>query len=107
MNFQDVQCGDRVVVTGPSFAGLVTLRERTGVVVEKRRDPFMGKVGVQFDEPFPQGHSCCGAGTHGRCRWGSAEDLELESFFSPPTTIKFSFDDLMKYDQSSKESRIK
>lgn len=66
--------GDRVRVID-TFAGL-NMKGETGTVIIVGERPII--IGVEFDNAFSAGHTCCGKGKAGRCRFGvSLEELEL------------------------------
>jgi len=53
------------------------LRGKRAFVVALDAGP--GKpVGLEFDEPIPNGHSCDGAGGKGYCWWARRDEIKVE-----------------------------
>ena len=96
MNHSDAYIGLRVFVSGYDFAGMPSLHGKKGTIVCFDGDPedHLG-IGVEFDEPFEDGHDCNGAGHNGYCRYGSYFDLDIIDEPLSLDCIKFSFDDFM------------
>ena len=55
----------------------VDLIGKCGTVVDVKNGLLSVRLGVEFDEPFPDGHNCNGRGTSGYCRFGYVCDFEL------------------------------
>lgn len=66
-----MKVGDRVKVKD-KFCG-TDLKGKTGTIVYV----FGTRVGVDFDEPFPEGHNCDGRAKSGNGRYGQERELEL------------------------------
>ena len=64
--------GDRVVAIGK--VDYMDLTEKSGVVVYINPASTY-PIGVEFDEPIPEGHSCWGRGRDGRCRFGKVQEF--------------------------------
>ena len=96
MKHSDVYVGLRVFVSGEGYAGMPLLHGKEGTIVclDDDFDDYLG-VGVEFDEPFEDGHNCNGAGRDGYCRYGSYFDLDIIDEPLSLDCIKFSFDDFM------------
>ena len=83
MDVEDIYVGMRVV-SRTSFAGL-QLRGKHGTIVEVRPRRGGGNwVGVEFDDMFPQGHTCNGLCAKGHGRWGSPSSLAPEESAPDP-----------------------
>lgn len=63
--------GDRVIAVRP-VDGLSRLIGKCGTVIEVSG---ASKIGVEFDERFPEGHTC-NRGKSGYCRWGNVYEFE-------------------------------
>lgn len=66
--------GDRVRVKKNGFYNLLHLAGKKGIITcISDKD-----IGIEFDSPFEEGHSCSGYNkTKDRGRWGYEHDLEL------------------------------
>ena len=66
--------GDRVVVLG--FVDGRPLRNKCGTVVALK-NPLNSRLvlGIEFDDPIPDGHDCGRRGLKGYCRWATKADL--------------------------------
>lgn len=67
-----LQIGDRVQVVGNSFESETCLSGKKGTVV---CFSAIGNIGVRFDEPFKEGHSCDNKCPYGYGRYGPEKEL--------------------------------
>jgi hypothetical protein len=82
-----MKVGDRVVAKNGVFNGLVIAFPATGTIVhigKSLRYPNRDRIGVEFDDPVLDGHSCSGRGKSGHCRWGYIEELSIYEELQPP-----------------------
>ena len=66
--------GDRVIPLEGIFEGIYTSSPGTIIYVSYSNNT---RVGVEFDERIPEGHSCEGRGTDGHCRYGHVNELDI------------------------------
>jgi hypothetical protein len=68
--------GDRVTLVGERLDGMRMPKDIVGTIIYKSNS-VITRVGVEFDTPFKDGHSCGGRGLEGHCRYGSEAELKL------------------------------
>ena len=66
--------GDRVIAI-KAVDGNISTKGKTGTIIAGKHNRF--SVGIEFDEPIEDGHSCDNRGKYGYCWWGHEFEIEL------------------------------